>query len=46
VPNPTGWCVDFGAYDGQVCRNTFNLVAVATSSVNHVRQLPPEGRPL
>jgi hypothetical protein len=46
VPNPTGWCVDFGAYDGQVCCNTFNLVAVTTSSVNHARQLPPGGRPI
>jgi len=32
VPNPTGWRVDFGACDGQVCSNTFNLVALTTSS--------------
>ena len=35
VPFPIGWCVDFGAYEGQVCSNTFNLVALTTSSVKH-----------
>jgi hypothetical protein len=37
VRNPTGWCVDFGTYDGRVCSNTFNFVALTTSSVNHTR---------